>query len=153
MSQNDADDDGSGRTVQHPAHAPSVGADVGLELTDVRQSGRQRLAPPVEGDFGLEATDAGQLVRPPSVGADLGVEPTHVRTSSPAEPGVERTAVRKVHSAEHGRASSPAEPGVEHTAVRKVHSDEDPLIGAMLGEYRVLAPLGAGGVGLVYRGE
>lgn len=48
----------------------------------------------------------------------------------------------------------PQDPGViESTSVRSITSDVDPLIGAMLGEYRVLAPLGEGGVGLVYRGE
>lgn len=43
--------------------------------------------------------------------------------------------------------------GGEPTAVRAINSDGDPLVGATLGEYRVLAPLGSGGVGLVYRGE
>ena len=39
------------------------------------------------------------------------------------------------------------------TVVRPVSSERDPLIGATLGEYRVLARLGSGGMGLVYRGE
>lgn len=72
-----------------------------------------------------------RLVTAPPVDGDIGLEPTSVRGSAPP----------------------PGEPWLEHTTVRRVTSDVDPLIGAMLGEYRVLAPLGAGGMGLVYRGE
>lgn len=39
------------------------------------------------------------------------------------------------------------------TRVRPVSSAVDPLIGATLGESTVLAPLGSGAMGLVYRGE
>jgi serine/threonine-protein kinase len=41
----------------------------------------------------------------------------------------------------------------EATRVRVVMSDDDPLIGAKLGEFRVLGPLGSGAIGLVYRGD
>jgi serine/threonine-protein kinase len=78
------------------------------------------------------------------------LEPTRVRASIPAElPEFGPTHVRGAPSGPLPVDSGEVE--VEATRVRAVTSD--PLIGAMLGEYRVLAPLGAGGVGLVYRGE
>ncbi|MFT3712559.1 MAG: protein kinase [Archangium sp.] len=41
----------------------------------------------------------------------------------------------------------------EKTRIRAFSSESDPLIGATLGEYRVIAPLGSGAMGLVYRAE
>jgi len=40
----------------------------------------------------------------------------------------------------------------DSTRVRPITSDTDPLIGVEAGEYRILAPLGAGSMGLVYKG-
>lgn len=75
-----------------------------------------------------------------------------------ADDGTEHTVRRRVTgepiTAPEGHApASPENPfGTDSTRVRSVTSDVDPLVGAMLGEYQVVAPLGVGGMGVVYRG-
>jgi serine/threonine-protein kinase len=66
---------------------------------------------------------------------------------SPFEPTVRRKVPTELG------ATPPGNPFDDATRVRPISSESDPLIGATLGEYRVLAPLGSGGMGLVYRGE
>ena len=51
------------------------------------------------------------------------------------------------------RKKSPEQNFADRPSVQLSPPPEDPLIGQMLGEYRVLGPLGKGGQGIVYRGE
>ncbi len=132
-TQSNEDDDVDPRTVRHAS------------LGDVRP-----LVDPL-GEADTSLRPAYQLSSPPPEDDRIGFEPTRVRASRPAPVPWSDSAAGEGS----GRRRSPASTPFDDlgTAVRPVSSDSDPLIGAMLGEYRVLAPLGSGGVGLVYRGE
>lgn len=148
-------------TIDEEPHAPTVreaalptvrrnsrdleaaGADAGLEPTAMRPS--RELGPATARHAAVEAdgADADATQRRPAV-----VRANPAIRAQAQDGGVP---VRRESELITG-PEVPSAP-LEVTTVRAVHSATDPLIGAMLGEYRVLAPLGTGGMGVVYRGE
>lgn len=167
----DAGDKGAPLDPRHAAGSPADSA--------VRRHSRDLVPPPSE-EGAFERTvrrHSRDIVPPPThAGVDAGLDSTVQRDQLTgrhevpwAEPGdadatqrrpaviranpaiVEPPAVRRQPELVTG-PGVPAAP-LEVTTVRAISSATDPLIGAMLGEYRVLAPLGTGGMGVVYRGE
>lgn len=154
-TQSNEDDDVDARTVRHaslgevrPAVDPLGEAD-----TSLRPAYQPTIAPSVDplGEADTSLRPAYQPSSPPPEDDRIGFEPTRVRASRPAPVPWSDSAAAEGSGRRRSAASTPFDD--LGTAVRPVSSDSDPLIGAMLGEYRVLAPLGSGGVGLVYRGE
>lgn len=122
-------------TVRRALH--ELGTDPGTGLA--QSAARTAAAPAFEPTVRRPVTDVGSA----SQAGDFGLDPTAVRgprePATPARLGVVPTAS--------------ADGAFEPTAVRAVSRDGDPLIGATLGEYRVIERLGSGGMGVVYRGE
>ncbi len=136
----------------------------GFEPTRIRKPETSATEPlaPLTGARPRKATGESPAARRPTAEPPLEVplEPTLVRrpndsgTSARPAPQLESLSFLEPTAP---RKKSPEENfATEHPSVRfepLVRAESDPLIGKMLGEYRVLAPLGQGGQGVVYRGE
>jgi|GEM_PF-541372 serine/threonine-protein kinase len=155
-TQSNEDDDVDARTVRHASLGevrPAPVDPLGEADTSLRPAYQPTSAPSVDplGEADTSLRRAHQPSSPPPEDDRIGFEPTRVRASRPAPVPWSDSAAAEGSGRRRSAAPTPFDD--LGTAVRPVSSDSDPLIGAMLGEYRVLAPLGSGGVGLVYRGE